>query len=68
MGKLALADDSLWSYCKQYNPSKGYVVGLILGQVSFHVFILNFMKLWTCFGSIYTSLLFFSYFLESKSL
>lgn len=34
MGKSVVADEKLWSYCKKYNPDKGYVVGLILGQCS----------------------------------
>ncbi|XP_026276961.1 protein odr-4 homolog [Frankliniella occidentalis] len=34
MGKVAVADEQLWTYCKQYNPSKGYVIGLIIGQPS----------------------------------
>lgn len=34
MGKVAIADEQLWTYCKQYNPAKGYVIGLILGQSS----------------------------------
>nr|QSB36977.1 olfactory receptor 1 [Frankliniella intonsa] len=34
MGKSVVADEQLWTYCKQYNPSKGYVIGLILGQPS----------------------------------
>ncbi|KAJ1522868.1 hypothetical protein ONE63_002012 [Megalurothrips usitatus] len=34
MGKLAVADEHLWQYCKQFNPPKGYVAGLIVGQPS----------------------------------
>ncbi|XP_034234518.1 protein odr-4 homolog [Thrips palmi] len=34
MGKSVVADEQLWSYCKQYSPAKGYVIGLVLGQCS----------------------------------